>query len=315
MRWLWRLGPVFALAFAGWLIHRALREFSLEEIRAALRMLSPGHVALAVAFTAASYLSLTGFDALGVRYTHSALRYRRIAFTSFVALSLGHTLGFAALSSGTIRLRLYTGFGLSAGTVAQVIVMCAVTVLLGLCTVAGIGALLTPRLTADVLRLSFTATVLLGCALLSVGAIYLVLTAAMQRDLRVWGRTVRMPSFRLALAQLIVGTLDFLLVAAVLHQMLVAVGANIGYPTIATLYVVANAAAIITHVPGGLGVIEAVVLSLVPSPKVAGALLAFRVVYYLVPFIIGCVLFGGFELSRYFRTHRRTGARSHRLTA
>jgi hypothetical protein len=63
-------------------------------------------------------------------------------------------------------------------------------------------------------------------------------------------------------------------------------------------YVAANTAAILSHVPGGLGVIEAVVLSLVPGANVVGALIAFRVVYYLIPFVIGSVLFAACEILR-----------------
>jgi hypothetical protein len=63
-------------------------------------------------------------------------------------------------------------------------------------------------------------------------------------------------------------------------------------------YVVANTAAILSHVPGGLGVIEAVVLSLVPGANVVGALIAFRVIYYLIPFVIGSVLFAACEIVR-----------------
>ncbi|MGH6912384.1 MAG: UPF0104 family protein, partial [Geminicoccales bacterium] len=83
----------------------------------------------------------------------------------------------------------------------------------------------------------------------------------------------------------------------VLYQMLSASG-DIGFFPVAAIYVAANGAAIATHVPGGLGVIEAVVLSLVPGANVIGALIAFRVVYFLIPFLIGGLLLCAFELVR-----------------
>src|SRR3546814_20301383 len=57
-------------------------------------------------------------------------------------------------------------------------------------------------------------------------------------------------------------------------------------------------AALISHVPGGLGVVEAVVLMLVAEAGVIGALVAFRVVYYLMPLVLGSLLFAASELAR-----------------
>jgi hypothetical protein len=67
---------------------------------------------------------------------------------------------------------------------------------------------------------------------------------------------------------------------------------------VAAAYVAANAVGIVSHVPGGLGVIEAVLLSLVPGANVIGALVAFRAIYFLIPFLIGGVVLGVSELLR-----------------
>ena len=283
------------MALAGWLIHRALRDLSFDEVQRALTELALGHVLLAIGLAVASFVTLTGSETLGVRSTGQRLPYPRIALTSFLALSIGHTLGLAALSSGAIRLRLYTTFGLSPAAVVQVIVMCAVTVLLGLATLAGISSVSNPPLSARVLHLTPSTTAILGWALLSFGAIYLLLVAVAPRVVHIRRHVLRLPSPRVALGQLVVGTLDCLLVAGVLHQMLSAAGAQITYLTVMIVYALATAAAIILHVPGGLGVIEAAVISVVPSAAVAGALVGFRLVYYLAPFVAGCAVFAAFE--------------------
>jgi uncharacterized membrane protein YbhN (UPF0104 family) len=67
---------------------------------------------------------------------------------------------------------------------------------------------------------------------------------------------------------------------------------------VAAAYVTANTVGILSHVPGGLGVIEAVLLSLVPGANVIGALVAFRAVYFLIPFVIGGLVFGISEIVR-----------------
>jgi uncharacterized membrane protein YbhN (UPF0104 family) len=302
-----RLHPwigIAAFAVAGFLLHRALRRYSVEEILDSLSVISLGHLALGALFTAGSFLCLTGADTLAVRYTGRELAYRKIALASFVSLSIGHTLGFAAFSSGAVRYRFYAGWGLSPGDVARIIVFCGFTVLVGLCTVAGISALARPGLVAALFGVGAGTMVVLGLVFLSVVAIYLALAALVHRPIYLASFELPVPPLRLALGQMAVGATDLLMVSAVLHQMLSASTA-IGFLPVAMSYVAANTTAIISHVPGGLGVIEAVVLSLVPGAKVVGALVAFRVVYYLIPFVIGSALFGVCEL---LRRQRRAAA-------
>src|SRR3546814_10919571 len=81
---------------------------------------------------------------------------------------------------------------------------------------------------------------------------------------------------------------------------------DVSYVAVASVYVLAILAAIVSHVPGGLGVLEAVVLMLVAESAgseacIIGVLVAFRVVYFLVPLALGSVLFAGSELARRVR--------------
>jgi glycosyltransferase 2 family protein len=302
-----RLHPwiaIAAFALAAFLVHRALRQYTLSEILESLSQISLGQLALGAAFTAGSYLCLTGSDALAVRYTGSDLAYPKIALASFTSLSIGHTLGFAALSSGAVRYRFYTGWGLSAGDVARIIVFCGVTVALGLATAGGLAAVIRPALVAKTFGLAPAAVAALGVMLLLVVAIYLGLAAFVHRPIRIRTFELPVPSLHLALGQVAVGTADPLLVSAVLHQMLSA-SADIGYFPIAAAYATANAAGILSHVPGGLGVIEAILLALVPGANVVGALLAFRAIYFLIPFVLGGLLLG---ISEIVRRQRRAAA-------
>jgi uncharacterized membrane protein YbhN (UPF0104 family) len=100
---------------------------------------------------------------------------------------------------------------------------------------------------------------------------------------------VRLPSTALAAAQVGVGSLNYLCVAACLHALLGNAGA-IAYLDVTGAYVLANTGVIASHVPGGIGVLESIVLSLLPGVSVLAALLLFRVVYYLVPLALGLAL-------------------------
>jgi uncharacterized membrane protein YbhN (UPF0104 family) len=297
----WLAAAAFVLA--AFLLYRALRQYSVDEMLASLRSISSGRAAVAALFTAGSYLCLTGFDTLAVRYTQSDLPFSRIALASFTSLSIGHTLGFAAFSSGAVRYRFYTGWGLSRGDVGRIILFCGVTVALGLGTLAGLAAVIAPAMLAATFRLPSPAFVAAcGGLLLLVVAGYVGLAALGNRPvLRIRDFELPVPTLRLAVAQVVIGTANFLLVAAVLHQLLAA-SAEVAYLPVAGTYAVANVAAIVSHVPGGLGVIEAVVLSLVPGTHVVGALIAFRALYYLVPFLLGSTALG---VAEWLRRKRR----------
>ncbi|MBX6373110.1 MAG: UPF0104 family protein [Acetobacteraceae bacterium] len=281
-----------AVSLAGFLLYRALRRYDLSEIVASVMAIPPARLALTGGFAAASYLCLTGFDALALRCVGRPLPYPRVALASFVSLSIGHNVGLAALSSGTIRYRFYSRWGLGAGEIAKVILYCAITVGLGLAALGGAALLLRPALAEEVTRLGRPTVMGLGAACLALVIAYPVL-AALRRcaPLRLGRWSLELPEPRLALAQIGIGALNFACVAACLHQALLTARPDLPYLSVAAIYVIANVAAIVTHVPGGLGVIEGVVLLLLPQPGVVGALIAFRVAYYLVPLGLGGLLF------------------------
>ena len=290
--------PTLAVAIvclAAVLLYRTLSNYSLEELKAALVGIPPKRIGLMIFFAAASYLCLTGFDWLALRYVRRDVPYPKVALASFCSLSLGHNIGFAALSSGAIRYRFYTRWGASAGDIAKIIVFCGMTVGWGLAVLGGCASLLRPELAARITGLPKGAMILLGAALLTLAALYLALSVLRQKPLHLWKWRIEVPSLRLAIGQVIIGPTNFAFVAACLYQALLAVQ-DVPYFEVAAVYVIANVTSLISHVPGGLGVIETVVLYLLPGANVIGALIAFRAVYFLLPLMIGAPLFAITEL-------------------
>jgi hypothetical protein len=230
-----RLYPWIGIAIfsvAAWLVYRALRQYSVEQIVASLGAISLRHLALGGLFAAGSYLCKTGNDLLAVRYTGSDLAYPKVALASFTALSIGQTLGVAAFSSGAVRYRFYSAWGLSAGDVARILVFCGLTVLLGLASVAGIACLLGTRLVGATFGAPPLAVGAAGVLLLTAIAGYLGLAAVVQHPIRIRRFVLPLPPLRLALGQVALGTVDFMLVAAVLHQMLSA-SSEVGFFAVA----------------------------------------------------------------------------------
>ncbi|MPZ77943.1 MAG: UPF0104 family protein [Deltaproteobacteria bacterium] len=293
-----RFTPLFAFVvfcIAAYLLYRALSAYEPAKIVEAILAIPRPRLALGTLFAACSYVSLTFVDAFAIRYIGAKLSYRRVALASFTALSIGHTLGVAAASSGAIRYRFYSRWGIDAGDIARIILFCAMTAGLGLNTLMGLVLLLQANVAAKLLGFSQAGALALGAACLLLTALYVGLAAVLRRPLAIKRWEIPIPPVKLALAQIFIGTMDFCFVAAALYELL-PVSAGIGYFAVATVYVLANIASIASHVPGGLGVLEAVVIHLMPEVSVIGALVVFRFIYFLVPFTIGAVLFAAYEL-------------------
>jgi len=284
-----------AICLAAFLLYRTLSRYSLEELIAAVTAVPVPRLLAAAGFAAASYLSLTFFDYLALRYVGKPLPYQKAALASFTALSLGHNIGLAALSSGAVRYRFYSRWGLNAGEVAKVIVFCGITVGIGLMTLGGAALLLRSGLAMKITGLTHPVIIALGLGCLAVPAIYLLLSLFVHRPLRIRRWSLEIPAFRLAIGQVLIGSINFAFVAACLHQALAAV-ADVAYLGVASVYVIANATALVSHVPGGLGVIESVVMYLLPQNDLIGPLLVFRFVYFLAPLVLGSIMFAVTEL-------------------
>jgi hypothetical protein len=297
-RFLLRVGAAAALiGLAAFLLYRTLSRYEPDDLVSSVLSVPLPHILAAMGWAAASYLCLTCFDWLGLQYVGRRLPYRKVALASFVSLSLGHNIGFGGLSSGAIRYRYYSREGLGAVEVAKLVVFCGSTVGLGLVTLAGVAVLARPDQAESVLHLSRPALLSIGCVCLLVPVLYCAGAWAFRGPFTVIRWSFELPELRLAAAQVVVGTLNFAFVAACLDQILSA-SFDVGYLATASTYVLANAATLLSHVPGGLGVIESVVVYLIPGEGVLPYVLVFRFTYFLLPLAIGSTLFAATELVR-----------------
>ena len=289
-RQLLRIFILLIICVALILVYRSLSRYSLEDITSSLSQIPGYRIITGFLCVMASYVCLSMFDFLGLRYVGKPQSYPKAALASFCALSIGHNVGGAALSSGAVRYRFYTRWGLSGDEVAKVVLFCGATVLLGLSMLAGIALLLMPPTGETILQLDPGSRLLIGLAFLAYPVAYVICSIWGRPPLKFRSFRMEMPTTRMCLAQIAVGTVNFGFVAAALHQLLAAF-TDASYLQVATAYVTATIAAMLSHVPGGLGVLEATMLVLLPAGASIGALVAFRVLYYFVPLLIGAPLF------------------------
>ena len=119
-------------------------------------------------------------------------------------------------------------------------------------------------------------------------------------SIRTWQLPV--PSPRISAWQVVASVADLAFAAAALFVLLPD-SAQVSYAAFLAVFVLAAVASAATGIPGGLGVIEyVVVLALpgVPTAELLGRLLAFRLVYYVMPLAIAAALLAVHE----FRQHR-----------
>ena len=306
--WLRRLTPLLVLALLGaaaLLLHRELSAYHYEDLRRAVRALRARQIELAVGLTALSYLILTAYDALALRYLGRPLSYRRTALASFLGYAFAHNIGFSVLGGAAPRYRLYASWGLPPGEIGLLIGFTAATFWVGVCAVAGTALVFDPVTLAGRIGLSATVGRAAGGVLLAVALLAVIVPLVWRRPLTLRGWTVPPPRPGIAAAQLLVGIVDWLVAAAVLFVLL-PTGLHLTFAHFAALFVVAQVAGVSSHVPGGLGVFETIILlALAPrghSPSLVGALLVYRLIYYLLPLVVATLLLVVFEV-------RQRGAR------
>lgn len=278
---------------AAWAVHRELAAWTFDDIEDAIGRVSGDQVVMAILAAGLSYLFLSFYDPLALRHLGNPLPPRRGALASFVGYAFSHAMGVPLVTGGAVRFRLYSAWGLPAGDIAGIIAFNSLTLWLGVAAMLALGGLTAPSEVGTLLRLPASAVTGLSWSLGLLLLAYPWLGIVFRRPLVVGNWSFAWPAPRLALAQLLLAVIDWALAAATLWVLLPPVG--LGFAAFASLYTVASIAGVISHVPAGLGVFEAVLLIALPeaahAPGVAAALVIYRLIYYVLPLLLAAVVF------------------------
>ena len=301
-----RLTPLLSVALfaaAGWALHGALQGHAIDDVAAHLDTLSVRQIAAAIVLTLASYVVLTGYEALAMRHVGCRLPYRKVALGSFVSYVFAHNIGVSLLTGGTVRYRIYSAEGVSSVDIAVITLLCTINFALGSTLIMGVALLVEPSPMLSGLGLPVPVLRTAGAACLLAVLAYLAWTCTHRRPIWVREWELRPPNLTFSLAQIGLSVLDIAAAAGALFVLSPLPEAGIGFLAFLGVFTLAIVAGVISHVPGGLGVVETVVIVLLPDQPAAGlfaALIAFRVLYYVIPLLIGAALLGLFEA----RAHR-----------
>ena len=290
--WLKRGATTVFFGLVAWLLITQARTIDWQEVLTSLQAYPLSVAGIAVLLAAASFLLYSCFDLLGRRYTGHTLSTPTVMTVTFVSyvfnLNLGSLVGGVAF-----RYRLYSRLGLKTGLITRVMSFSMLTNWIGYLLLGGLVFSIMPPALPDSWPISTVHLRLVGMVLVLIAAGYLALCAfSRQRELTVRGHHIVLPSARLAALQLLMGGSNWLIMSGIIYVLL---QQRIEFPAVVSVLLLAAVAGVITHVPAGLGVLEAVFVALLshqlPQPAILAALVAYRVVYYLAPLCIAAVVY------------------------
>lgn len=281
-----------ALAGAAlWVLGRELDRAGFAALRISLSAMPLAAVAAAAGITALNYLVLTWHDQLAFRYAGVRLAPRRIALASFVGYAISNNVGFALLSGTSARYRFYSRWGLTTADLSRIVLFYSTTFWLGLLAVGGASLVFSEPQGLSAL-LPRGVALLVGVSALALLAAYAVLCLVKPGPIQAGRTSIVLPGRRMMAMQIGLSTLDWLLAAGPLYVLLPS--PRPPFLVVAGAFAAAQMAGLVSHVPGGLGVFEGLmVLFLAPAvsaDRVVPALVVYRTVYYLLPLAVALAL-------------------------
>jgi phosphatidylglycerol lysyltransferase len=292
---------LFFFGLALWLLRRELADFRYKDIIRFFHYLPADRVVMALAFTALSYLALTGYDALGLRYIGKRIAYWKIALASFAGYAFSNTLGLPLFTGTPLRARLYSGWGMTAIDITRVVLFSYITFWLGFIGLSGTAFLLEPIAVPSLLHLPMASARPVGALFLALVGAFLVVSFVRRRPFVFKGLEFAVPRPPMAAAQILIASLDWACAATVLYALLPPTW-NITFFHFLGVFLFAQVAGLLSHVPGGLGVFETMMVLLLPAELPHGdllaAMVAFRGVYYFLPLLMAAVSLGAHEVVR-----------------
>lgn len=264
-----------------------------EEVWKVIRDYNRVALLSAVGLVVVSYLIYGCYDLLARLYCGHKLAKRQVMLVSFICYAFNLTLSTWVGGIG-MRYRLYSRLGLPGSTITRIFSLSITTNWLGYILLAGI------IFTAGVVELpdhwyvDQTTLRILGIGLLMIIAVYLWFCAfAKHRHMTIKGQKLVLPSWKFALAQMVISSMNWMVMGAIIWLLL---GQSVNYFFVLGVLLVSSIAGVIVHIPAGIGVLEAVFIALLAGEHtskgtIIAALLAYRVLYYFIPLLLALICY------------------------
>jgi len=295
------LGIAASIVIAGlaaYVLYRTFQRISLADVLANVRATPAGTLLLAAACAVGAYSVLAAYEIVVVRYVKHCIGRAKPVMTALIAFPLGHAVGQAVLSSSALRYRMYSPAGFSAMEVGATVLLCGLPYALAFGLLFDLALVFGAEPLAPLFRISSEWLFVLGCVGLAKDVAYLLFVWLRKKPIRLGGWAVNLPTMRMTWLQLVVGILDIVLIASVLYLLLPA-SAQIAFLPFLAVYLASVLVGVVSHVPAGLGVLESMLLLLmphVPPEQLLASVLLYRVIYEVIPLLVALAMWSAYEL-------------------
>ena len=275
-----------------WYSIRYARNVDWAEVWQTILATPRGVLLMAVAGVVLSYAIYCNFDQIGRHYTGHGLPRAKVFQVNFISYAFNLNMG-SLVGSVAFRYRLYGRLGLDVPTITRVMTLSIFTNWLGYLLLGGVLFAVSPLALPPDWKIDSGGLRWLGVALLGTALGYLIACFfARQRSVTIRGHELILPPPRMAMVQVAMAVTNWMVMGGILYILL---QDKVDYPTVLSVLLVAAVAGVITHVPAGLGVLEAVFIALlshrVPEGQLLAALLTYRALYYIAPLLVAAVVY------------------------
>jgi uncharacterized membrane protein YbhN (UPF0104 family) len=288
---------VLLAAVALWVLLRTFQHINFADVVTQMLAVPRGTLAVAAMCTAGAFVALASYEIVVVRYVKHCIGRAKPVMTALIAFPLGHALGQAMLSGGAMRYRMYTPAGFSATDVGATVLLANMPYALAFGLLLDISLVAAAETLEPMFRISSDWLRTLGCLGLTKDAGYVLLVVLRRKPVRLGGWHVSLPGPAMTALQILVGIVDIGLVSSVLYVLLPD-SVGLAYLPFLAAYLASILAGVLSHVPAGLGVLESMLLLLlpdVPPEQLLAAVLMYRAIYEIGPALIGLGLWAAFE--------------------
>ncbi len=273
-------------------------EIDSAKIWDALRATSPVAILLALICTAVSFAAMSRYDDLALRVLDLKISMNRSMQAGFVATSLGQFFGFGFLVGTFSRWRFYQAQGIPLKQSALISGMVVTGFMFGFAVLFAAAIVIAPSSAAMLSPLAQNVLYIAAWGILALGALLFV-SSFTQLRLTIARRAIAAPRWRLLRAQISLAALDTI-PAALALWVLLPESAGIGFLTLFPVFLAALGLGLMSNTPGGIGILELSCIAVMPltSPEeVLAALIMFRVIYFVIPAMVGLALLAAREIS------------------
>ena len=278
LNYLWPVIGIGAVVLSLWLLFRELRGLSVADVETAFAAIPASRWLLAVVSTLVAYLALAWYDRIALLHLGFTLSWRFISAVSFTTYALSHNIGMSMFSGAMVRYRAYSTKGLTIGDVGVLVAFCSFTFALGTILLGGLVLVFEPGIVQRLFQVEPLLARLAGAAMLLFVALYVGGAALHLKPLSVGTYKLVYPRLPIAMRQLLAGPLELMGAAGIIWCALPA-DHNPGFFIVLGVFLASFSAALLSHAPGGIGVLELVFVAALPdTPRadVVAALLVFR---------------------------------------